>query len=292
MSIQDNPSFKDLSNAGKAVRYASTLAALAKIFGKDGRAIAAALREGARVAAKAAVLLPIPDAFNRHYRSRGWIAFGDMHADAMQEAVRLAETGDVEAGEKLLVQTHSIDRLRFLMFRLCSVKAFLPRKGLIELALEDHVSGRFHASVPVVLAQIDGLVFDVAEASFYETREKKLRHLEAKDTIAGHPEGLMSLAQEMSKTRPRTTTSVLSLPYRNGILHGRDLGYANETVSVKAFCALAALGDWARAWESGKAQVEPPLQWLDPDEATWNDVRRLWNELVTSLHNRADASSP
>jgi hypothetical protein len=96
------------------------------------------------------------------------------------------------------------------------------------------------------------------------------------------------LAQEMSKVRSRTTMSVLSLPYRNGILHGRDLGYDNELTSVKALCALAALGDWARAREADKAEAQPPLQWLDPDEATWKDVRRLWGDLLGQLRRAHD----
>jgi hypothetical protein len=289
MGIQDNPSFKDLASAGKGFEYLAPLAPIADLFGDKGRVIADALRQGAELAKQAAELGTLPDRFNQHYRARGWIAFAEMHHEGMEEAVRLAEAGDLDAGEAALVRVHDAQRLEFMVSRLNNIRAFHPRRDLVELALQDHLAGRYHASVPVFLAQIDGLVFDIAGKGFYETREKELRHLEAKNTISGHADGLMALATEMSRNRRQTTTSVLSLPYRNGILHGRDLGYGDEVTSLKAICALAALSEWARAHEAGRAQIEPPLEWLDPDTATWDDVRRLWGDLIVTLRNRPNA---
>lgn len=46
------------------------------------------------------------------------------------------------------------------------------------------------------------------------------------------------------------------MPYRNGILHGRDLGYANAKVSAKALGILLSLRDWADAIKEGKRQEE------------------------------------
>jgi hypothetical protein len=34
------------------------------------------------------------------------------------------------------------------------------------------------------------------------------------------------------------------MPYRNGILHGRDLNYGNEYVSCKCVALLFAVAEW------------------------------------------------
>ena len=46
------------------------------------------------------------------------------------------------------------------------------------------------------------------------------------------------------------------MPYRNGILHGRDLGYANKTVAVKSWNILFALCDWAKDLKSEKSRKQ------------------------------------
>lgn len=37
---------------------------------------------------------------------------------------------------------------------------------------------------------------------------------------------------------------MIYFPYRNGILHGRDLAYGNEIVSSKCIVMLFAIRDW------------------------------------------------
>ena len=49
----------------------------------------------------------------------------------------------------------------------------------------------------------------------------------------------------MNRSRSQTNCSPLSFPYRNGILHGRDIAYNNQLVSSKCFFNLFALRPWA-----------------------------------------------
>ena len=48
----------------------------------------------------------------------------------------------------------------------------------------------------------------------------------------------------MSASRKKTVVTQISMPFRHGIIHGRDLGYANKLVSTKAFFALFAMREW------------------------------------------------
>lgn len=290
MPIRDNPDLKNLDNLSKTFERVGWLGPVARLFGRRGREIARHLESARQTARRAREMVTVPDRFNAAFLVRGWIASQALKFDAMEEAVLLAEGGEVDRGDPVLVEAHDSDWLVLVLTRLRAVRAFQPRRLLLEQALEDHRAERYHASVPVALAQIDGLVFDVAQASFYDS--KRADRLHAANTLAGHPDGLAALSKVMGKSRSRTTTSILSLPYRHGILHGRDLGYATKDVSTKAFCALGALREWALSVERGTAKVEAPLEWIDPDEATWEDARTAWRDLMTQLRRVSEERSP
>ena len=85
--------------------------------------------------------------------------------------------------------------------------------------------------------------------------------------MVGCSEGLTKLKGIFNKGRNVTNHEEIRLPYRNGILHGRDLNYANEYVSCKCVSLIFALADWMNmkeSEESRKARFEketnpPPL---------------------------------
>jgi len=281
MPVRENPSFRDLANQAKNFEIIARFRQVIRLFGKSGKAIASEVDKIPSLTKEVEHLLTLPDRFNSVFASRGWIATEDMAVTVMQEALDLAEIGNLEAAEERLIQHFDRKTIEFGLVRMRSVKTFRPRERILRLALEDHDAGRYHASVPVVLAQIDGLVYDLTRRSFYG--KGAVDHLYAADTIAGHADGLAVLAAQLSVDRRMTTDSVLTLPYRHGILHGRDLGYDNLGTSAKAFATLLALRPWAVRVESGEKDVEPPLHWIDPEEATLEDVKRNWQELLKAV---------
>lgn len=219
----------------------------------------------------------LPDQFNRAFLNSGWIATDDMSVNAMEEAIRLHDEEDLEAAETYLEDYYNQD-LDFHLRGLWLLPRVRQRQPLLELAFQDHKAGRYHASVPVVLAQVDGIVFDLFDKSFYERGAKKVAHLQANETIVGDPTGLPALAQLLSKNRSKTKEVPISLPYRHGILHGRDLGYATRRVSIKAFSTLLALRTWIVAVDRGEQNKEPE-KFFDPETATWEDVQSQWKEI-------------
>jgi hypothetical protein len=82
-------------------------------------------------------------------------------------------------------------------------------------------------------------------------------NLEAWDSIAAHSQGLMALNNIFKKGRYKTTTEQITIPYRNGILHGMDLGYDNKIVAAKTWAALFATRDWAIKAEKGLLTAPP-----------------------------------
>lgn len=211
------------------------------------------------------------------------MTFEDMDVAVAGEAVLLAEAGDLEGAEGVLVRHFDAETLRPSVERLCEeIPTFGVRKHLLLAAVEDHREERYHASVPVALAQLDGVAHDLTSHSFFVCPEKA-DHLVLRDSISGHPSGLATLAGTMSQGRWKTSVSELHAPYRHGIMHGRDLGYANEKVSAKALTALLVLGSWALERDRNGRDAEPPFVPLNPNDIRLEDLTRAWREAAGTL---------
>ncbi|MCI0618075.1 hypothetical protein L0244_34300, partial [bacterium] len=198
----------------------------------------------------------LPDKFNEVFGKVGWIAFDDMSVDTIEKALKIENENGLEMAEQFLEEYHN-DTLEFFLKRFWVLPLIKPRRQLIALAFEDHNAKRYHASISVILAQIDGICYDLVKKSFYETSKKKTRHLQAIETIAGDPSGLAQLATLLSSSYTMTKNNPTNLPYRHGILHGRDLGFATSRNSTKAFVYLLALRTWMHKVERGEQFTLP-----------------------------------
>ena len=135
------------------------------------------------------------------------------------------------------------------------ISAFRDRSRLANLAAIDYAESRYHACIPVVLALMDGLVNELNEANrglFADGTEVK-----AWDSVSAHDRGWGELIKVLSKGRRKTYNEKITAPYRNGILHGMDLGYDNKLVAAKTWGALFALREWALKAENNLLQAPP-----------------------------------
>lgn len=205
-------------------------------------------------------LATLPDRFNDQLGSAGWIMYEDMDLEVAETAVEYAESGDLDAAERVLIEYYDTEAVEWHINRLATVDAFRPRQQLVEQALTDYDAGRYHACIPVVLAQLDGMVQHAypegdGESRGFASNEAKL---EAGGSIAGHATGLEYLQDLILRGRKTTRTEEIDKPYRNGILHGMDLGYATERVAAKTWGALFAAGEWVRKVEND--ELDPPAE--------------------------------
>ncbi len=258
--IRDIPSIKKTLDQMNALRVAGKAMPLArpllKLLNVDTDKIEESLADVDELARQYAELANLPDRFNDAFSSDGWIIHDLMNAEVAKEALERADSGDMAGADEILVEYYNGDTIKWQLRALRRIAVFRPRIELTEKALVDYIEGRFHASVPVVLAQLDGMVNDLHEKQkgfFSEATD-----LQAWDSIAGHSKGLNALAQILRAGRRKTTTEQITIPYRNGIIHGRDLGYDNRIVAAKTWAALFATGEWAAKAEAGI---------LDPQES-------------------------
>lgn len=236
---------------------------LLSLAGVDSKAIGDSLRSLDELQKQATELAHLLDRFNELFAPRGWIAYDLLNSDLAKAAVAAAETGDMMHAEDILVQHYNADQVAIQLNALRGTKAFRPRLRLAELALTDYREGRYHASIPVVLALLDGMVNELGNMGFFSQNVD----LVAWDSIAAHDRGLAELKRLFFKQRSKTTTDAIDLPYRNGILHGMDLAYDTPMVAAKCWAALFATADWARRIEQGKKDAPPP-----ESEPSWSDV--------------------
>ena len=230
----------------------------------------------------------------------GWAPLSRAPVDIYREALTVYQrTGSTdEAEQRLLDGWNQDDRLRLAVRPLQAVGAghdelysiSMERWRLVEKALHHHRNGAYEASVPIVLAQADGICRDLvgskADMQFFKF-EPKRQYFSDASTIAGMPDGLEHLRPLFSEVmRKSGATGKLT---RHGILHGRELRYDTQLNSTKALVLLAAVIEWAQANAGEKVERlrrEREAQYAGGD-GTDEDGRRLdrrgFNEVKAAL---------
>ena len=274
--IEDIPSYEELrKNISNTQTLYDALPWLNRILRLDGMTKSTLVDQKTKLellAQEANTLITLPDRFNALFASRGWIMYEFMEVSTAQKAVVIAESGNVEEAEQVLVDFYDEEALRYRLIWMGNIRACQPRIPLLRLAKEDYLAGRYHACVPIILSQLDGLVSELSPSvnnhgkrGFFAAGS----NLEAWDSISAHTTGLAQLARVLGADRHKTTTESISIPYRHGILHGIDLGYGNKMVAAKAWAALFSVRDWAIKVEQGGIIAPPPKA-----ERSWIDIIR------------------
>lgn len=249
--IQDNASYAKMREEMKGF---STLSSLIGLFSLGGKQWKELKKKFPELKNQFEELSATPDNFNKYYAQLGWIAHESINFDAMKQAVEFAESGNLDDGEDVLIEEYSSSSMELKLHWLKNVEAFKIRYDLILKAFEDYKEERYHACVPLVLMLTDGAVNDITKSKGFFAEGTEVT---AWDSIAGHSSGLNALKDIFTIGRNRTNTDEISIPYRNGILHGRDLGYANRKVAAKAWAAMFSIRDWAIALKkNGKVSQE------------------------------------
>jgi hypothetical protein len=221
-------------------------------------------------------LATIPDKFNDIFAPLGWIMYEMMNLDVAERAISLAENESIAVAEQELADYYTPKQVKWRLLSMYGVRAFHSRMELANKALIDYEEGRYHACVPVVLALLDGMVNEI------HGKQKGLRRgfsseeadLESWDSIAGHSKGLNELKKIFNTGRYSTTTDPITIPYRNGIMHGMDLGYDNDIVAAKTWAALFAAREWALKAEQGLLEEQP-----EEPKKSWKEVFHVIDEL-------------
>jgi len=213
---------------------------------------------------------------------RGWAITEVFNVEVLRKSLLLLrETKSMELAEAELVTqlnlgerplwfaVSRVDRIGWNDLELRDVAR--ERARLVEKALAHHRAGRFDASVPIALAQVDGITYDLTSKSFFSSDRVGFDHLLDETSLLGMDEMLTSLRLVFGEN-VRTSAAEGRLS-RHGILHGRELGYDTLANSTKALVLLGAVVNWAVF--RGEGLVESRNQaWTGTDELDAKGRRR------------------
>lgn len=198
-------------------------------------------------------MIHLIESFNKYFSDAGWCAYDSMNMPLMENAVKAYEAGGIDAGEQVLIQYYQTDVKDIMHWLKNKAKPFRERYELIKCAFDDQFAERYHASVPLFLIIIDGAVNDYTKSKGFFAEGTDVS---AWDCLVGCGDGLTKIKDIFKKGRNKTNHDEIRLPYRNGILHGRDLNYANKYVSCKCISLMFALADWMNMKDSGNTRKQ------------------------------------
>jgi len=260
--ISDNPSFKKMKSEMKFFRiiiFFMQLLAFVRIIDKAN--LKKIRNQFAEAKSKMSEIGNSLDKFNKLFSKHGWIIYESLNSNVSDEAIKMAEGGNISEAEKLLVDHYDekllTDKIRWLR----AVPELQKRVAYINKAKEDYLNERYHSCIPLLLMMIDGATTDINQSrGFTNGLFSSNVDLKAWDSLSGHESGLLKLAELFNKGRLKTNELEISIPYRNGILHGRELNFDNKVVAAKLWGLLFAVRDWAVALRKSIIEDKPKTQ--------------------------------
>lgn len=184
---------------------------------------------------------------------RGWSVM-TMDTESVRRATRAADAGHRDAADDLLADQWEGDgawRLKRVCDRVGVMGAtepeldrlFRERARLLGLAKGHHLAGRYDASIPLLQAQLEGIVMDVTEGRKFFTKGTQKADLVDPSQLVSIEACLAALqatyGQDVKHTQTEGSLS------RHGVLHGRELAYDTRVNSAKTWSVLDALVEWA-----------------------------------------------
>lgn len=280
--IKDNPSFSEISNQLEILNTISKLSPVVQKILPRTKNIFNQIHD-LQVQAK---VLEIPDAFNEKFAKLGWIAYGTMSLDVMQKAIEIFESKGAKASEQFLADYYDAETIKKGINRLRNHTEFKRRIRLIELAKEDYLAERYHACIPLLLSLIDGIVNDISKhvGFFAESID-----MTAWDSIAAHETGLQTIKSLFSRGSNKTNEEEIYIPYRNRILHGRELAFDNKIVAAKVWATLFAIKDWSVDL-SNKPNEKETTNWIDLFKKTAQNNKE--KRLIANWQSRTSFDTP
>lgn len=199
--------------------------------------------------------------FNSRFSDNGWCAYDSISFSLLEEANETYDNEGLDKAEIVLLDYYKNEVKKIIHWLKANLNEFMIRYDLIQKAFDDHFTGRYYSSIPLFLIIIDGAVNDFTRSKGFFAEGTDVT---AWDCVVGCSDGLGKLKAIFNQGRNKTNTEEIFMPYRNGILHGRDLNYANEYVSCKCIALIFAISDWMEMKNSELQRKEKLEKEMNP----------------------------
>lgn len=182
----------------------------------------------------------------------GWAMCGRWHVAGTLRVLEMAENGAQPTElDTALADLWNMENGAWMRNAAAPMRAWandhLPLKKLlweratvIERAVAYHQDGSYDAAIPMLLAQIDGLSFDLSGKSFFSSGNTE--PFVDDETLAGL-EGNLPVVRSVFSA-PVRASGMHGLVSRHGVMHGRDLAYPSRENSTKTIVLVVALAEY------------------------------------------------
>jgi hypothetical protein len=226
---------------------------------------------------------------------RNWIFHDSLPLNEVAAWLEEAAVPD-DVEKRIITYYHDRDILRRLVRLASSHPVMRKRRALLDLAIEDHLTGRYYAVVHVLLSVMDGFVneFETVRRGLHA---RGIEELDAADTVVSHHLGLANAHASFRVAKTKTSEEPVYELYRNGIVHGSILNFNNEIVSSKAWNRLFAIADWAAARDRERQAQEPRPTWREllvkiADTNRQKSANQEWQPSLLSAADPGFATHP
>jgi hypothetical protein len=214
--------------------------------------------------------IEVTNKYITYFSNKGWIIYDSISYELIKEAVNIYEEFGFEEAELYLINYYKNDVEKILSKLRNGIDEFTIRYDHIKLAFEDHKAQRYYSSIPQFLMIADGIVNDFTKKHGFFAESTNIN---AWDCLVGSSNSLKMVKDILNKPRKKTTKEPINMPYRNGILHGRDLNYANHYVSCKCIVLLFAIHDWIA--NSNNESIRRDKYNKYTESISWGDIQAI-----------------
>ena len=177
-----------------------------------------------------------------------WLSF--LTFDQMLVLLKMHKEGkDEEIRTMLMKVARNQAFLKNFLNELSNISIFKPRLHVLEDSMKAHIDGKFTLSIPSLLAQIEGVLWDIARKNGFAIGKTTIITNQGKREVkSAYPliqdTGMYYLmADELAGF---FLCEVYTDTFRHAILHGRDPYYAKEEDSMKLIMLLRTLAEIAK----------------------------------------------
>lgn len=218
--------------------------------------------------------------FSDRFTPLGWCMYDSMKLSMVENANSACDKGGIGAGENVLMDYYKNEVRNSIPWLYGKSKELALRRELIECAFEEHFAERYYASVPLFLIIADGAVNDFTKSKGLFAEGTMVT---AWDCLVGCNDSLDNIKNIFNEMRGKTRVEEIRMPYRNGILHGRNLNYGNEYVSCKCVALLFAIAEWMAMKNSENTRKEKYQK--EHDKVSFRQICESYNQINKDKQN-------
>lgn len=235
------------------------------------------------------------DRFYELLGSGNWVFSDSLSLERMARVV--SKTTSAEAEEELISYLKEKATIDLIVNRLRRFPDMRPRMDLLQKAERDYLEGRYYSSVLVVVSIMDGFVNDAFKEERRGLHARNAEEMQAEDSVASLLEGLPSMQSVFAKSCHKRIDEPIYDIYRHALMHGMATNFDNVTIASKAWCMLAAVGDWIEAKSKEKKDETETIPLKDAIEKCVNTIiknseRKIeqdgWNGHTVDLSKPSD----